>query len=367
MQTTLRKPVGLVPLLAMAVMCVTLTACSKKDPAATQAVARVDGEEISVHQINRVLSRAQGVNAENLPKFKLEVLDGLIDQQLAINLAISKKLDRTPDVVTSIENAKREILARAAIEQISANLPKPTDEDAKKYFLDNPALFSERRVFNLQEIALSKSTKDIALIADKVATAKSMVEMSIWLKEKKIEFSGNGGTRTAEQIPLEILPKLHRFKDGQIGMVEGKDAYLIMRVVASRLQPVTEAQALLRIKAFLYNQSAAEAVKQEREKMKAKAKIEYLGEFAGGEAAFKAKIEAQATAKALAAEQAAQKAKADAQALAIQKATDQAAAQADAEARSKARSEARMQSGKASKNTDTATDANLEKGIKGLK
>ena len=354
-------------LLPLAVMCFTLTACSKKDPAATQVVARVDGEEISVHQINRVLSRAQGVSPENLSKFKLEVLQGLIDQQLAINLAMSKKLDRTPDVVMAIENAKREILARAAIEQVSANLPKPTDEEAKKYFVENPALFSERRVFNLQEIALSKSTQDIALIQDKVANVKSMVEMSAWLKEKQIEFSVSGGSRAAEQVPLEILPKLHRFKDGQIGMIEGKEGYVIMRVVASRSLPVTEAQALPRIKTFLLNQRMAEAVQQERDQMKAKAKIEYLGEFAGGEAAFKAKVQEQAVAKAQAAEQAAQKAKADEEAFAKQRAADQAAAQAEAQARSKARSDARQQSGKTPQSTDIPTDVNLEKGIKGLK
>jgi EpsD family peptidyl-prolyl cis-trans isomerase len=353
--------------IALAVVCISLAACSKKDPAATQAVATVDGEEISVHQINQVLLRAQGVNAENLPKVKLEILESLINQQLAINLAVSKKLDRSPDVVTAIENAKREIIARAAIEQISTGVSQPSDEEAKKYFAEHPALFSERRLFSLQEIALPKTTKDITSIGDKATSVKSMEEMSAWLQEKKIQFSGTGDTRAAEQIPLEILPKLHQFKDGQIGMIEGKDAYVIMRLVASQSQPVTEAQALPRIKVFLFNQRATEAVKQEREQMKAKAKIEYLGEFAGGQAVYKARIEAQVNAKARQAEQAVQKAKADEEALTEQKAADQAEAQAQAEARSKARSEARMPSGNASKTPYALpSSVDLEKGLKGL-
>lgn len=349
--------------IALAAVCISLAACNKKDSAATQAVATVDGKEISVHQINGLLSRAQGVNAENLPKVKLEILDSLIDQQLAINLAVSKKLDRSSDVVTAIENAKREIIASAAIKQISTGVSQPSDEEAKKYFAENPALFSERRLFSLQEIALPKTTKDIASVADKATSVKSMVEMSAWLQEKKIQFSGDSGIRAAEQIPLEILPKLHQFKDGQIGMIEGKDAYVIMHLVASQSQPVTEAQALPRIKVFLFNQRATEAVKQEREQMQAKAKIEYLGEFAGGQAAYKAKIEAQANAKARQAEQAAQKAKADEEALAAQKAADQA----QAEARSKIRSEARIQSGNASKTPYTPpSSVDLEKGLKGF-
>ena len=137
-----------------------------------------------------------------------------------------------------------------------------------------------------------------------------------WLKEKGIEFSVNGGTRSAEQIPLEVLPKLHAFKDGQVGLIEAKDAYLVMRLVASRVQPVTEAQALPTIKVFLANQRGAEAVKREKDALKAKAKIEYFGEFAGGEAAFKAKAETEANADAEAQAQAQAKAQADAVGLA---------------------------------------------------
>lgn len=341
--------------------------CGKKDKTATQVVASVDGEEISVHQINAVLSKARGVSPENLSKAKADILGGLVEQQLAINLATSKKLDRTPDVVAAIEAARREILARAAMEQIASAQPKPTDDEAKKYYAEHPALFSERRIFSLQEIALGKATQGLDQIRAHAATVKSMEEMSAWLKDRKIEFTVNGGTRPAEQLPLEVLPQLHAFKDGQIGMVEGKDSNLIVRVVASRSQPVSEAQALPTIKVFLANQRGAEAVKLAKDELKAKAKIEYFGEFAGGEAAYKAKAEADAKAATDAAEQAKAKAKADADVLAKQKADELAASQAEQEARSKARAEARAQSGKGQEGAATTDAVNLEKGIKGLK
>lgn len=343
-----------------------VSGCDKKEKGATQVVASVDGEEISVHQINSVLSKARGISPDNLSKAKVEILGGLVEQQLAINLATSKKLDRTPEVVAAIEAARREILARAALEQIASAQPKPTDEEAQKYYAEHSALFSERRVYNLQEISLGKATSGMDQIRAQVASAKSMEEMVGWLKEKKVEFSVASGTRPAEQLPLEVLPKLHAFKDGQIGLVEGKENYLIVRVVASRVQPVTEAQALPTIKVFLANQRGAEAVKLAKDEMKAKAKIEYFGEFAGGEAAYKAKAEADAKAAADAAEQAKAKARADADAFAKQKADELAASQAEQEERSRARAEARAKAGK-DQEAAKADAANLEKGIKGLK
>ncbi len=366
MNFSLKAPSLSSTLLVTAAACLLVTGCGKKDKdkTATQVIASVDGEEISVHQLNTILARAKGITPETLPQAKQEILAGLVEQQLAINLATSKKLDRSPEVVTAIENAKREILGRAALEQIAAAQPKPTDAEAEKYFNDNPALFSERRLFNLQEIAIHKNGKDIGDLTAHVNGAKSMEEVASWLKAQGIEFSANGGTRSAEQIPLDVLPKLQTFKDGQIGLIESKDAYLVMRLVASRSQPVTLEQAMPTIKVFLSNQRGAEAVKQEKDLLKAKAKIEYFGEFAGGEAAFKAKAEAEAKATAQAKAQAESKAKADADALAQQKAAEQATAQADAEARSKARADARAQ---ADQGTNKPAAIDLEKGMKGLK
>lgn len=343
-----------------------LGACGKKDAAATQVIASVDGQEISIHQVNAVLAKARGLAPEKQAQAKVEILGALVEQQLAVNLAMNQKLDRSPDVVNAIETARREILARAALDQVAAALPKPSDDDAQKYYAENPALFSERRVFSLQEIILDKSVPDVGQIRSYVASAKSMEDVASWLRGKGVDFKLNGGTRPAEQVPLEMLPTLQRFKDGEMGLIEGDDSYVVTRLLASRTQPIPEAKALSAIKVFLNNQHAAEAIKLAKIDMKSKAKIEYFGEFAGGEAAFKARAEQEATAAKQAAAQAQSKAKTDADVLAQQKSDEQAARQAEQDARSKARSEARNQASK--DQGSTKIDAsNLEKGIKGLK
>ena len=126
--------------------------CGKSDDkkAATQVAAKVNSDEITVHQINNVLARAPNVTPEVAERAKREILDKLIDQQLAQQQAIEKKLDRSPNVLQVLEAAKTEILARAYLEQIAAAQPKPTPEEAKKYYAEHPELFARRRVFNLE-------------------------------------------------------------------------------------------------------------------------------------------------------------------------------------------------------------------------
>lgn len=98
-----------------------LSACGNKDnkSVATQVAVKVGSEEISVHQINQILSRTNttGATPEVTRSMSREVLEKLIDQQLAVNKAIENKLDRAPETVAAIEAAKQDILARTYLQK----------------------------------------------------------------------------------------------------------------------------------------------------------------------------------------------------------------------------------------------------------
>ncbi len=284
-----------------ALLAVSLTACGNKDDkkVATQVAVKVGSEEISVHQINQVLSRTNAASAtpQAVQTLRREVLEKLIDQQLAVDQAVESKLNRTPEVVALIEAARREVLARAYIQQVTSALPKPTAEETKKYFADHPALFAERRVFNLQEVQLPASAG--AAVAEQVrallAAGKPMEEVATFLKSKDLKFGGGAATRAAEQIPLELLTKVHALKDGQSLVIENPQGFNVLRVAASQSAPVPEASALPRIEQFLANQRGAEAVGQSIKQLRAKTTITYMGDFVQGAGAVGAAAQAPAT------------------------------------------------------------------------
>jgi EpsD family peptidyl-prolyl cis-trans isomerase len=256
-----------------------LAGCGKSKPAASQVAARVNDEEISVHQINSVLARMQSVPPEMADKAKAEVLDKLIEQQLAVQQAIEKKLDRSPETMTAIENAKREILARAYADQVAAAQPKPSVDEAKKYYADHPQLFGQRRVYQLQEIMLPAQGAPLDKLQE-MADHKSMEQIADWLKQQNIKFQANAVVRPAEQVSMDLLPKLHEMKDGQIALFKAPQAVSIVRIAASQSVPVDEATAVPQIQRYLGNQRGVEAVAADIKQLKAKAKIEFVGEFA---------------------------------------------------------------------------------------
>jgi EpsD family peptidyl-prolyl cis-trans isomerase len=260
-----------------------LSACGERKEekkVATQVAVKVNGSEISVHQLNAVLARAQGITAENADQIKKEILDKLIDQQLAYDQGVESKLDRTPDVMMAIESAKREIVARAYLEQLAAAQAKPTDEEVAGYYNSNPALFSRRKIYAVQELTVESQPGAIAQMKQMVAAGSTLDDMTTWLKNNQVRYAKNSVTRPAEQIPLEILPRLVEFKDGQIGVFEGPQNFIVARVVSTQSEPMDEATARPRIQQFLQNQNRQKLVADQIKKLKDSAKLEYMGDFA---------------------------------------------------------------------------------------
>jgi EpsD family peptidyl-prolyl cis-trans isomerase len=256
-----------------------IAGCGKDKPAASQVAARVNDDEISVHQINAVLAKLSPIPPEMADKARGEVLDKLIDQQVAVQQAVEKKLDRSPEVVTAIEAAKREILARAYLEQVAAAQTKPGADEAKKYYADHPQLFGQRRVYQLQEIMLPAQGAPVDKLRE-MSGSKSMEQIAEWLKQQNVRFQANAVVRPAEQVSMDLLPKLHEMKDGQIAVFAAPQAISVVRIAASQSVPVDEATAVPQIQRYLANQRANEAVAADMKQLKSKAKIEYVGDFA---------------------------------------------------------------------------------------
>lgn len=261
-----------------------LSSCGNKDKkeAATQVAAKVGSEEISVHQINQILSRTNSAAASPAATHAMsrEVLEKLIDQQLAVEQATEEKLHRSPEVVAQIEASKRDILARAYMKKIAGAVQKPSAEEVKKYYAEHPELFSARRIFNVQEIAVPTAPGMADQLRAFAASGKPIVDVANWLKSKDIKFDGGSATRAAEQIPLERLTQVHALKDGQSLVTETPQSVTLLRLASSQSSPVAEAAALPRIEQFLSNRRGSEAVAASLKKLRTDAKITYMGEFA---------------------------------------------------------------------------------------
>jgi EpsD family peptidyl-prolyl cis-trans isomerase len=260
--------------------CAALGACTKKE-GATQVVARVGSDEISVHEVNAVLAKipqSAGVDAEQA---RHEVLEKLIDQRLAADQAINNKLDRSPAVVLALEQAKHEILAQAYIRQVLARQPKPSAVDINRYYDEHPALFAQRRIYSLSELDIKPAGAAKLTLAEMATQGKTLDEIAAWLQTNKVAFQAGNSTHPAEQLPMNLLDKLQSAKDGSIVTLETPgDDFHVLQIASSQAAPLGRTEAQVKIEQFLINEQAQQAVADELKRLRTVTKIEYVGDVA---------------------------------------------------------------------------------------
>ena len=271
-------------LFAALFLCALLIGCGKDGDkkVATQVAAKVNSDEITVHQVNGVLARNPNLPPEAAARAKRQIVDRLIDQELARQQAIEKKLDRSPDVVQALEAAKTEILARAYLRHVANAQGKPTPEEIKGYYEEHPELFAQRRVYMLEEINLTAKDDVAGELRAQVPKLRTMQAIAEWLKNREVQFTVNRGARAAEQLPLELLPKFSTMRDGDISVLESGQRIMVVRVVATKTAPIDEAKAAPAIHQYLFNRRSSDLIAEEMKRLKSEAKIEYVGEFAEG-------------------------------------------------------------------------------------
>jgi EpsD family peptidyl-prolyl cis-trans isomerase len=244
--------------------------------------AQVGSEEISLHQINAALAQnnSRGATPEQLRVLSRTALEGLIDQQVAVAQAVDTKLDRDPDVISQLDAARRSVLANAYVKQFVSSLPTPDTQEIQKYYAAHPELFSERRIYAVQEVVATRSPEVLEQLSSMAGANRSVEEVSGWLKGHNISFTPINASRAAEQIPLDLLPRMHALKDGQVLVFSSPTSVTFLRLVSSRTEPVPEALALPRITQYLGTQRTVEATSAHIKELRSKTKVVYLGEFA---------------------------------------------------------------------------------------
>ena len=269
---------ALIPIVLAATVLV--AACGKdgKEGAkATQTAARINGEEVTVHQINMVLERQQGLKPEQAEPASRQILEGLIDQELALQKATEQKLDRDPQIIQMLDATRRNLLARAYLEKAAqAAVSTPSSDDVKKYFDEHPALFAQRRIYMLQDFTIQGDPEQIKQITPKLQAADTSQTFVETLKGSGLKFAVNQVTQPAEALPLNLVDQFAKLNDGK-GMYQALNGGLkVVLVAASKPQPIAMDQAKPMIERFLTETRRQEFIQKETKNLRTTAKIEYM-------------------------------------------------------------------------------------------
>jgi EpsD family peptidyl-prolyl cis-trans isomerase len=265
---------------AGALLCFVPAACGggHKLPAG-QVAARVNGHEISLHQLQYLLQRQSPYGAGPTDP-RRRALEALVEQELAAQAALEEGIESDPDFVQGMEIAKRELLARMYQERLASIATRPAADEVDRYYDAHPALFAQRRIYTLQESLVDAGRERMEAVQATVNGTRSLVELDKVLDQASVRHRSHTVVQVAEAVPLVLLERLVSLEPGRSMWVPGTAAPArIWTLVRAEESPVSRQEARASIEAYLWAERKREAVLGRMRELRRTAKVEVAASF----------------------------------------------------------------------------------------
>jgi|SRR5688500_9427930 EpsD family peptidyl-prolyl cis-trans isomerase len=227
----------------------------------------------------QVVARVNGVEISALNAATPQALESVIDRELLVQKALEAGLERDPQVARAIEHARRQLLALAWIERNAGVSAKATPEEVRRFYAENAALFAQRRVYQLQELAVALPAEMLEVLRAEAARAASLDDVAAWLRARGVKVTERSLMQPAEQLPLRYLPQLARMHEGEIAVFAAPAGAAVVQLVSAAEAPLGEKQAAPVIEQFLAGRKRLELAAAEARRLRDSARIEYVGDF----------------------------------------------------------------------------------------
>jgi EpsD family peptidyl-prolyl cis-trans isomerase len=227
----------------------------------------------------QVVARVNGVEISALTAATPQALENVIDRELLVQKALDAGLEREPQVAQSIEHARRQLLAQAWIERSAGLAARATPEEVRRFYAENAALFKERRIYRLQELAVSLPPEMLDALRTETARAQDLDKIAAWLRARSFKFTELAVTQPAELLPLRYLPQLARMQEGDVAVFPAPQGAAVVLLLSAAEAPLGEKQAAPVIEQFLAGRKRMELAAAEARRLRDSARIEYVGDF----------------------------------------------------------------------------------------
>jgi peptidyl-prolyl cis-trans isomerase C len=254
-----------------------MTSCGKKnsEEKASQSIVRVNGDEITVHQLNDELQRAN-VRPDQQEEAGKQITQKLLDRQILVQEALKTKLDRNPRVLQAIENARMQILAQAYLEDKTSSLAKPTEAEIVDYRMKHPDIFANRKIYIMDELVFAIDAGNAQELQSLSDSAKTLDDVTQWLGAHQIKYARSQAAHAAETIPTELLTKLGKMVVGDLIFINSNGRTMAGRMIEIKEVPISEKDSKPLIERILIGQKRKQTAEAEMARLRSAAKIEYI-------------------------------------------------------------------------------------------
>lgn len=255
---------------AVAVACIA-SGCTKK--AEGQTVAVVNGEEITVPDLNFALNLAKVPEGTDKDKARSQILQQLVDRRLLAEQAKKEGIDKTPDYLNRERRADEDLLISMLADRRLKTTQLPSDQEIQNYMATHPEMFANREVWSLDQLVFAPPAD--ANVKNQIQDAHSIDQLVTVLQNNKIAYRRQKNRIDTAVVPPELFGKLSTVPPGEPFALSNGTQMIASAVTAKEPQPLTGDDAKPIAAQAIRKSQTATSLESLLKSLKSSAKIEY--------------------------------------------------------------------------------------------
>ncbi|ATE66988.1 SurA N-terminal domain-containing protein [Rhizorhabdus dicambivorans] len=218
---------------AIAAAAMLVTGCHKEPKG--QILAIVNGEEISLQELNAELQGARVPDSVDRAVLRRQVLQRLIDRKLIVQKAREQGLDKTPEFITQQRRMEENLLVTLLGQKIASQVPMPDDRDITQYIADNPTQFSGRERLLLDQIQFGapKDVKQLLTLRD----AHNLEDLAAGVKRLGLPMSRGKGVIDTGRLDPQLIDMINKLPPGEPFVLPSNGQYVASVIVGRDATP----------------------------------------------------------------------------------------------------------------------------------
>lgn len=262
--------------IALALTTLSVAGCGKE--ATGQVAAVVNGEEITLQEINAELGSTAIPEGVDKKAVQQAALQRIVERRLLAQAARDDELDKTPDYLLRERQLRDALLVQLMGQRAERALKVPGQQEIDKFIADNPVMFGNRKQLMVDRIqfALPKNPEQLKALEND----HSMDAVAARLQQMGIEFRRDNTQVDSAALGQQRLQQIQALPAGEPFVIPENGVVTVGVITGERAEPVSPANARPIAVQAIRNKQLTDTIQQRLKQSRAAAEIEYQPGFA---------------------------------------------------------------------------------------
>ncbi len=234
-----------------------VAACGSESAPTGQVVAVVDGEEITINELNAELGGARGANPAQQKQLQQAALQNIVNRMLIAKAADEQGVTEGPQGAIVARRAEQLAKIEMFERNLRSNVPAVSQEEVDSFIEDNPAMLSQRRIWLVEQIIVNNPP---AALLRALQPLDTLADVQAELAKFNLPVRTSFGVIDALLMQPAAARQIAALPENAVFILPENGSIRINRIRETQTQPITGREAVTVAREMLRNRRAEQQV-----------------------------------------------------------------------------------------------------------